>query len=296
MSILIYRLKIFSLPNISKRWVILAFIIKIGAGAALGFLYTHHYTDRMKADTFKFFDDSGVLLDALAVNPRHFFELLTGIGLDDPELEPYFFKMNTWLTEDFYITSNRMMIRLNLMFRFLTPPGEHYYVHVVLINFLSLLGLIFLCKAFFLKLKQHNKLFLLSLILFPSVLFWGSGLLKDGIIIFALGSMMYSFSRMLNGYKHKWLSGFVFAMSALLLALIKIYILFAMIPALAGWIWCSFRPQRIKTKFIITHLACFLIVALAHVTSLKFDPVHYLNQKQLEFFKVVESEKPNHVI
>ena len=149
LSAVIYRSKIFSLPEINKRWIILAFLIKIGAGAGLGFIYSHHYTDRMKADTFKFFDDSGVMMEALAMNPIHFFELLTGTGLDDPELEPYFIKMNTWLTEDFYITSNRMMIRLNLLFRFMTPPGEHYYLHVILINFLSLLGLIFLCKTFF---------------------------------------------------------------------------------------------------------------------------------------------------
>src|SRR5436190_16227498 len=148
LSFLIIKLKFFSLASVKTRYVVLAFFIKVIAGCSLGWLYTHHYSDRQKADTFKFFDDSGVMMDALAVNPRHFFELFTGIDADDPELAPYNYKMNTWITEDFYVSSNRMMVRLNTVFRFLTP-GEHYYLHVVFINFLSLLGLVVLCKTFF---------------------------------------------------------------------------------------------------------------------------------------------------
>lgn len=296
LAIVIYRWRVFSLSGIKKWYVVVAFVIKVMAGIALGLLYTHHYTDRSKADTYKFFDDSGVMMDALSINSEHFFKLLTGTGLDDPELEPYTFKMNTWLTEDFYITSNRMMIRLNVMFRFLTPPGEHYYLHVVMFNFLSLLGLIFLCKTFFVKQLRFHRVIFISLILFPSILFWGSGLLKDGIIIFATGSMMYSFSRMLNGDSHKFLSGFVFIVSAVFLALIKIYILFAMLPALVAWAWYIMMPNKVVMKFLLVHLMFVLIAIGVHIVSEKFDLIHYLTLKQREFFHVVQVEKPNHVL
>src|SRR5262245_8983244 len=128
LSLLIIRLRFFSLSSVKTRYIVLAFAVKVVAGCTLGWIYIHHYTDRMKAVTFKFYDDSGVLMEALAVNPRHFWELFTGIGTDDPELEPYNYKMNTWVTEDFYVSSNRMMVRLNTVFRFLTP-GDHYYLH-----------------------------------------------------------------------------------------------------------------------------------------------------------------------
>jgi hypothetical protein len=296
LSYLIYRWRLFSLMGINKKLIVLAFVIKVISGCALGLLYTHHYTDRLKADTFKFFDDSGVMMDALAANPVHFFELFTGTGLDDPQLEPYFYQMNTWMTEDFYITSNRMMIRINTLFRFLTPPGEYYYLHVIMLNFLSLMGLIFLCKTFFKKLEHNHKLFFALVILFPSLLFWGSGLLKDGVILFALGSMCYAFSRMLNGYPYKVVSIFVFLISALLLALIKIYILFAILPAICGWLWCSLSPGKTKLKFAFVHLVFFSLIIIAHISSQHFDPVHYLDNKQKEFFHVVEVEKPNHVV
>src|SRR5258706_15682107 len=90
LSLLIFKLKFFTLPSVKPRYIVLVFIIKVIAGCSLGFLYSHHYTDRSMADTFKFFDDSGVMMEALAVIPGHFYDVFTGIGMDDPELEPYF--------------------------------------------------------------------------------------------------------------------------------------------------------------------------------------------------------------
>jgi hypothetical protein len=296
LSAIIYRWRIFSLPGIRKWYIVTAFVIKICAGIALGLLYTHHYTDRSKADTFKFFDDSRVMMEALSNKPQHFLKLFTGIGLDDPELEPYFFKMNTWITEDFYVTSNRMMVRLNTIFRFLSPPGEHYFLHVVMFNFLSLLGLIFLCKSFFLNTKKFHFLIFLSLIFFPSLLFWGSGLLKDGIILFAAGCLIYSFVRITNGASHKALNSFVFLISALLLALIKIYILMAMIPSLVAWIWIAVKPGKTGLKFAVVHAIVFLLAFGFHFISPSIDPIHYFTLKQHQFLGIVQVEKPNHVL
>jgi hypothetical protein len=295
LSFLIFRLKFFTVPSVKAKYIVLAFVIKVIAGCVLGFLYTHHYTDRQKADTFKFFDDSGVMMEALAVNPRHFYELFTGIGMDDPELEPYFYKMNTWMTEDFYVSSNRMMVRMNTVFRFLTP-GEHYYLHVVFINFLSLLGLVFFCKTFFLKIERNRLLLFAAIILFPSLLFWGSGLLKDGVILFAAGAMLYSFSRMLNGTPHRSLHIITFLLSSVLMALIKIYILMAMVPALTAWLWFSLNRKKIILKFIAAHIAVFAGVFVLKYISPQLDVVHYLDLKQREFFMAVEIEKPNHVL
>jgi len=295
LSFFIFKLKFFSLPSVKARYIVLAFAIKVVAGCALGWLYTHHYTDRMKADTFKFFDDSGVMMEALAVNPRHFYELFTGIGMDDPELEPYFYKMNTWMTEDFYVSSNRMMVRMNTVFRFLTP-GEHYYLHVVFINFLSLLGLVFLCKTFFMSIERNRLFLFAAIILFPSLLFWGSGLLKDGVILFAAGCMLYSFSRMVNGSAYRSLSMLTFILSSVLMALIKIYILMAMLPALAAWLWFSVDRKKIILKFIAAHIAMVAAALALKYISPKLDVVHYLDVKQREFFRAVEIEKPNHVL
>jgi hypothetical protein len=295
LSLLIIKLRVFSLPSIKTRFIILAFGIKVIAGCALGWIYLHYYTDRMKADTFKFYDDSGVMMDALAVNPRHFFELFTGIDADDPELGPYNYKMNTWITEDFYVSSNRMMVRLNTVFRFLIP-GEHYYLHVVFINFLSLLGLVFLCKTFFSRIEKNRLLFFASIILFPSLLFWGSGLLKDGIVLFAAGGMLYSFSRMVNGSAYRILNMFTFILSAILMGLIKIYILMAMTPALAAWLWFSFDKKKIISKFIVAHIVVFTAAFALRYISPELNVVHYLDVKQKEFFRAIEVEKPNHVL
>jgi hypothetical protein len=143
---------------------------------------------------------------------------------------------------------------------------------------------------------RNRLLFFAAIILFPSILFWGSGLLKDGIILFATGCMLYSFSRMLNGSSYRLLNVFTFILSAILLALIKIYILMAMVPALIAWFWFSLDRKKIILKFVVAHVALFSTVLALKYVSPRFDVVHYLDQKQREFFRALELEKPNHVL
>ena len=67
------RISFFNLPSIPVRWLQAAFIIKVLAGIALGIIYSRYYTDRSTADTFKFFDDSQIIFNALK-EPGRFFQ------------------------------------------------------------------------------------------------------------------------------------------------------------------------------------------------------------------------------
>lgn len=80
------------------------------------------------------------------------------------------------------------------------------------------------------------------------------------------------------------------------MALIKIYILMAMAPALVAWLWLSIDRKKIVQKFIIAHVAVIAAVFAMKFISPKLDVVHYLNVKQHEFFRAVEVENPSHVL
>src|SRR4051812_33206457 len=97
---LIRRSKFFGLESISPNWVSLVFVLKVIAGCSLGLLYTYYYKDRSTADTFKFFDDSKIISAQLWEHPKYFFEMLTGINGNDPELTPYYYSMNAWNNKD----------------------------------------------------------------------------------------------------------------------------------------------------------------------------------------------------
>ena len=116
--------------------------------------------------------------------------MLTGIDGKAPELFPYYEQMNSWLNASPVYNDNRTIIRLNAFFRFFSLG--HYYVHVVFINFLSFTGLFCLYKSFLNYLPEKKTELLFLTFLMPSMMFWGSGLLKDGLLISGFGIFIYS--------------------------------------------------------------------------------------------------------
>ena len=279
-------MKFFSLEGIQPKFVSIVFILKVIAGCALGLLYTYYYTDRTTADTFKFFDDSKVLFGALSTNPKHFFEMLTGINGDSPELLPYYNKMNAWLNADVLFNDNKTLVRLNAIFHFFSLG--YYYVHVVFINFLSFAGLIGLFKVFQSFQKSKSKELFIAMMLLPSMLFWGSGLLKDGLLLFALGIMLYSFNRMVNRTCSRG-HQVVFAASFFLLMITKLYVLAAISPGLIAWYWSGNDSMRkIVVKFLGCYAIYFILVFNIGQVNDKYDITDIIYWKQKNFYVLAE--------
>ncbi|MBL0343172.1 MAG: hypothetical protein IPP71_21265 [Bacteroidetes bacterium] len=130
---LIGKLKFYHIDGITTRTLQAGYIIKLIAGVGVGLLYTYYYTDRLTADTFKFFDDSKILFDTIYSKPFDFLRMLTGLNAGATELQPYYDKMTNWYDTFSPYNDNRTMIRLNAFLRFFSLG--HYYVHVVFVCF-----------------------------------------------------------------------------------------------------------------------------------------------------------------
>ena len=117
--------------------------------------------------------------------------MLLGIGNDTPEFQQYYEQMNYWarkIDSNIYNDSHTI-IRFNTIVRFFSLG--YYNVHTVFICFLSLIGLTGIYKTFIPYLQDKKRELLFAVFLLPSALFWGSGVLKEGLIFFALGLLIY---------------------------------------------------------------------------------------------------------
>jgi hypothetical protein len=229
---LIRRGAFFKDREIPTGWLQTAFLLKALSGMALGWIYYHHYRDRYTSDTIKFFDDSALLFDSLKEKPYDFFRMLTGIDGNAPELRHYYESMNAWLNRDVLFNDNKTIIRLNAFFRFFSCG--YYYVHVVFINIISFTGLYALYAVFSDALRGRRRLYFALLFLMPSLLLWGSGLLKDGLMLFALGMTLRYFVRAING--HTGIRNILLLGSSLFLLLFsKFYVVMTVLPGLTAW-------------------------------------------------------------
>ena len=278
---LINRLKFFRLANIPASWVKILFVLKVVAGCLLGIVYTYYYTDRTTADTFKFFDDSKILFQALFNSPKEFFGIFFDFHSDTKECFDICSQMTAWNNQDVLFNDNKTLVRLNVLFQFFSLGN--YYVHVVFLNFFSFTGLIALFKLFQQFSNHKSRILFLLMMFLPSVIFWGSGLLKDGLLLFALGLLLYTFNNLVVN-KYSAYSAIAFIMCLLLLMFTKLYVLFIIIPGLAAWFWArKDQGKKVVAKFITCYVIYLLIGFNIDKVSEKYDVVDIIYYKQQNF-------------
>jgi hypothetical protein len=271
-------MKFFDIEGLSKRTISGIFLLKIAFGLILWAVYTFYYTDRSTADIYKYFDDSKILFDTLRTNPAHFFKMLFGIGNNTPEFEQYYAHMNYWARkiDSSIYNDSHTIIRFNSLVRFFS--FGYYNVHTVFICFLSLIGLTAIYKTFIPFLQDKKRELLFVVFLLPSVLFWGSGVLKEGLIFFALGLLIYHTNKLF-----RFRSVLICLGVALLLAFSKFYVWLAIFPGLLLMIWTNRNNSKVFLKFAIILVVIGTVgLNIDCFTSIQ-NPLVTLSQKQIEF-------------
>jgi len=279
---IIRKWSFFKSEGIPAAWPTYLFLFKIVAGVILGLIYTYHYTDPKTTDTFKFFNDSTILFQSIWTHPYDFFRMLTGYDAESEELRSYYLRMDAWLNTNLLFNDNRTIIRLNAIFHFFSLG--YYYIHVVFLNFLSFIGLFSLYKVFERELPERKKELLLFTFLLPSTLFWGSGLLKDGLLMFGLGVFLYNFYQFLKFPKeHKRL--IPLALSIGLLCITKFYIIVLLTPGIVIW-WLSVKLKLSRPAiYVIVGYLLFFTCAFNFYRILpEYNLAAMLYWKQFNFF------------
>src|ERR1051326_4935376 len=271
---LIRKLSFFHVEGISKNAFTFVFIVKIITGIAFWALYTYYSRYQNKADAFLYFDDGKVLYSALFKNPLNYLKLM--LGVDDPSLQHYIDQTGYW-TRSFnqgMYDETRTIIRFNALtclFSF-----GNYHVHTVFMCFLSFTGLVGIFKTFLPYLKdKKTELFLFTFFL-PSVLFWSSGVLKEGLIVFSMGMTIYFWFKITReGFSIRRLVLIIIFL--LLLAMTKIYMLLIILPALIAHAWIA----KTSTKFSLLKYLTVIIIYISIGLSLpKFNFPFMLFEKQ----------------
>lgn len=282
---LIRKAKFFRLEGL-RPWMPAAFfLLKFLAGVALWAIYTYYYTDRSAADIWKYFDDSKVMFGALHDHPADYFKMLTGIGDADPRIDhTYYHTMLHWYQQfdNNLLNDAHVVIRFNAFVRLFSLGN--YHIHALFMCFLSFVGLCGIYRTFHPALKKIPLALAASIFLLPSLLFWGSGVMKEGIMLLGLGMVCYHSFRFFAD--KKWWRLLLIIGSAWLIFLTKFYVLAALIPALAGAAWVRWRGAKAAMKFtlvVVLFAVAGLCVKFVHN---EYDPLRVLAWKQNDFVKL----------
>ncbi|HOY32003.1 MAG TPA: hypothetical protein PKW80_09005 [Bacteroidales bacterium] len=282
--ILILRIKFFRIEGFSIKVIAGVFVLKILAGITMYFIYTRYYPDRSTADIFKYFDDSRVMYEALWSRPLDFFKMIFSISNDTAYFDQqYYHHMNNWFRvyESNIYNDSHTIIRINAVIRIFS--FGYFNVHTVFMCFISLTGMVALYRFFMAYLPYKKKLLFFAVFLIPSVVFWGSGVLKEAVLLFGIGVMLFSVSELLN--RRRCIINIIMLLISLVLLLyIKYYIFIIIIPLTLGYVWCRLTSNR------QVYLKYGLILALCIITGLniqhvfpEFNALNIIAMKQNDF-------------
>jgi hypothetical protein len=245
-------MKFFAIAELSRKSIIIIFLLKILAGLAVWWVFVAYYP--LGGDMKMYFNDSNILYGSFWINPSTVFH--------ESSIQAIPTDLKIWKHDFEHVVYNDSwtIVMLNFLFRFFS--FGYFSIHIVFINFLSLIGLVTLYKTFIIYFPDRKKIFFICIFLIPSVLFWGSGVLKEGLLFFALGMLLYTTNCGL-ATNYNWRKIVAVITSVFILLLIKFYVLFALIPGLffnAIRNRFSEKWQSLKYLFVVSVLSLVLIL------------------------------------
>ncbi len=226
-------------------------IAKIFGAIALGLIYFYYYKG---GDTINYHFTASAFVNVLYNHPSDFMYVYFG----SPKVSEFYLMDSAgdftfWVNDPYAYFVSKCFTPIVLI------AGKSYMTSAIIVASVCYIGV---WKMYLVFLNEFPKLYnqlSIPILYMPSVIFWGSGILKDSLTFSATCLYVHGFYWFLikKKFKISYFIGVVF--SAYLLLSIKPYILFALLPGSIFWI-VALRVDKIKNGFIKIMIAPFIIV------------------------------------
>jgi hypothetical protein len=238
-----------------------ALTVKIIGALAVGFLYQFYYAG---GDTYNYHTHgSRVIWETLFEDPTATFRMIFAPP-EYPELYKYTSKVASRADP-----ASMVVVRIAAFFDLLTFSA--YSGTAVIFAFLSFIGMWHFFLVFYEQRPHLSGRLAICALFIPSVVFWGSGLLKDTIIMACMGLFTYHVMKMLIDKEFKLKGIIVLSISAVLIFLIKKYVLICYVPAILFWVYAT-NLQKIRQmalRIILFPIVVTIAVASGYFAVLK---------------------------
>jgi len=273
--LLIWNWSWFTKSGLSKAFLITLFLLKTLTSIYSGWLHKNYLN---KGDSYSFLRAAEQLHSLRDDHPDHYKRMVFG-KLEKPFPKELRERFNGKRISYYGHPRSYFMVRLNAVIRLVS--NGYYNVHAVFFSFFSMIGLTAL-YGFFAKVITENKR-ILSLLLFltPSVLFWGSGIHKEALVLLSMGLIFRSLELVdSKKYLYALLSLFL---GVFIFSQVRDYILALFIPAILLLIWNMKSPKHIGLRNIVTYTLLGFCFFFAGKVNSKLNFPNKLIQVQGEF-------------
>ncbi len=225
-------------------------IVKIMGAISLGLVYFYYYEG---GDTLNYHWTASALTDLLINDPKNFMYIYFG----SPHFTEHYL-LDSHYDFTYWIGDQYAFFVSKCFTPFVFIAGKSYMASAIIVASICYIPVWKLYKVFVTEFPHLYKQLAVPILFMPSVIFWGSGLMKDSITFSAACLFVHGFYWFFIKKNRNLLyfSGIVLA--GLLLLNIKPYILFALFPGSVLWM-VAMRVNNIKNKFFKVIIAPVII-------------------------------------
>ena len=250
-----YLLRPYATDSTNRRYFMPALTVRLVGALTLGLIYQIYYKG---GDTFNYSQGSRIIWDAFIDNP------LKGVRLIFGSIEGHY---------DLYQYSSRILfypdpntyfvVRIAAFFDMLT--FSTYSATAVLFSVISFIGSWMLFLTFYKQYPHLHRGIAIATFFIPSVFFWGSGLLKDTIILGCLGIATFQFYVLFIERRLSFISVIILLMTLAVIFKVRIFVLQAYLPSVILWIVAynfSSVPSLFLKLMVIPFVAAIVLFSV----------------------------------
>lgn len=278
----------FRLKGLPYGTAALLFVVKTIMAWLYYWVYQHYYEG---GDVMLYLRDGQIVYETLYTDPKAF--LMLCFGPSDLQQVPELIATQVDAMGYWHDTGHYMVVRSIALMNLLSFGSA--LVNYMFMGLLSTLGLVFIYKAIS-KHVQPNRMLQIALFGIPSILFWTSGLHKEGLVLFFAGALVTDGTKLLKGdIKPLWIFGAV--MGFVLLYLVRDFVALLMIPALISLLIAS----RVSKYTWVIYLAVYAMTIVAGTAIPLGDGGNYLDliltkQDQFKALQGGNTQLPVHML
>ena len=235
--------------NPSYKYYLWGIWMKVIGGIAVCLIYILYYGF---GDTMNYYNDCVVMVNMLFKSPSSLWQILTS---SNPEVWYEFDDATGYMI---YLGDHHAIVVVKICWILCLITFKSFIGTTILLAWISYSAIWRLYQVFAREFPKLTKEFAIALLFIPSVIFWGSGLLKDTITFASVCLFASSFSILMTRRENIIKNIFLLIISSLLLIWIKPYIFFALLPGSILW-YGGIQVFRVNNRLVKSLTTPFLI-------------------------------------
>lgn len=243
--------------HIAFKYFMPGLIAKIIGAISLGLVYFYYYKG---GDTFNYHTTAKTLVNLLYESPTDFFYVYFG----NPTASEYYLMRPTgnfvfWVTDGYGYFVSKCFVPFEII------AGKSYMTTAILVASVCFISVWQLFMVFVKQFPNLSKQLSIPILFMPSVIFWGSGILKDSLTLSATCLYVYGFYWLIVQKKFDLKYWFAIIFSIYLLLSIKPYVFFALLPG--SILWIVFIVMKLFKKGLMKLFGTPIIILIAIVVG-----------------------------